>query len=115
MCVCVLLQQRHDGVDVACGAQSNDCAGVHDGVWAVVWATATQGDMPRCCPRQVFAGHEGEVSCGAFAGQAGKLVVTGSSDGTARLWNPKSGRCIQTFEGCVQCAQVAVKLPLLQL
>lgn len=41
---------------------------------------------------QVFAGHEGEVTCGDFTAD-GKHVVTGSVDGTVRIWNPKNGVC----------------------
>lgn len=31
------------------------------------------------------------------------MIVTGSSDGTVRLWNPKSGECAHVFRGCVLC------------
>jgi hypothetical protein len=45
----------------------------------------------------VFAGHEADVTCGAFAGGAGKAVVTGSADGSVRQWNPRTGVCTHTF------------------
>lgn len=27
------------------------------------------------------------------------MIVTGSTDGTVRLWNPKSGECVHVFRG----------------
>ena len=47
---------------------------------------------------QVFAGHDGKVSCGMFS-KDGKHVVSGGDDGTVRIWNPKSGACKHIFEG----------------
>lgn len=47
---------------------------------------------------QVFVGHEGSVTCGAFSA-SGKTIVTGSADGTVRLWNPKAAQAVHTFEG----------------
>lgn len=29
------------------------------------------------------------------------MIVTGSSDATVRVWNPKSGECTHVFRGCV--------------
>ncbi|CEM33549.1 unnamed protein product [Vitrella brassicaformis CCMP3155] len=43
---------------------------------------------------QIFAGqHGGAVSCGAF-GMAGKLICTGSEDGSAAVWSPKGGEAL---------------------
>ena len=49
---------------------------------------------------QVFAGHDGDVSCGTFTGD-GKFVVTGGADGTVRVWSPKNGSCKHVFSGAV--------------
>ena len=46
---------------------------------------------------QVFAGHEGPVTCGQFAPN-GRFVVTGGADGTVRLWSLKSGKCRFVFK-----------------
>merc|ERR1712096_225802 len=40
---------------------------------------------------QVFSGHGGLVSAGAFTA-AGKLIVTGADDGGVFVWNPKEGQ-----------------------
>jgi WD40 repeat protein len=47
---------------------------------------------------QVFAGHSASVSCGGFAPD-GKSVATGSSDGSLRLWAPRTGECATLFMG----------------
>lgn len=66
-------------------------AGSSDGtVW--MWLAGTGQCM------QVFAGHDGRVSCGVFS-KDGKQVVTGGDDGTVRIWNPKTGACRHVFEG----------------
>ena len=46
---------------------------------------------------QVFAGHSGSVSCGQFS-KDGKVVFTGSFDGSFRAWNPRSGMAIAAFQ-----------------
>ena len=51
----------------------------------------TQGDC-----MQVFSGHSGPVTCGGFSSD-GKFVVTASVDGTAKVWNPKNGKCRHSF------------------
>lgn len=71
-------------------------AGCSDGtawMWSVAPGTAA------CM--QVFAGHDGGVTCGAFTPD-GKAVVTGGEDGTLRVWSPKNGTCTHTFVGCVR-------------
>lgn len=47
---------------------------------------------------QVFAGHDGGVSCGLFT-LDGKTVCSGGEDGTVRLWAPKTGVCKHNFSG----------------
>lgn len=47
---------------------------------------------------QVFAGHSGALSCGAFTPD-GKAVVTGSLDCSLRVWNPRSGECATSTSG----------------
>eukprot|EP01111_Echinosteliopsis_oligospora_P007755 TRINITY_DN2303_c0_g1_i1.p1 TRINITY_DN2303_c0_g1~~TRINITY_DN2303_c0_g1_i1.p1 ORF type:complete len:425 (+),score=135.27 TRINITY_DN2303_c0_g1_i1:51-1325(+) len=46
----------------------------------------------------VFAGHAAEVGCGGFSPD-GKKIVTGSGDGSVKIWNPKDQQCISTFSG----------------
>ena len=48
----------------------------------------------RQCKRQL-EGHVGSVLCLQFDD---KKVVSGSSDGTVRVWDLKSGECLQTLE-----------------
>jgi ribosome assembly protein SQT1 len=45
---------------------------------------------------QVFAGHDGEVTCGLFTND-GKTIVSGGEDGSVRLWAPKTGQCKHVF------------------
>lgn len=45
-----------------------------------------------------FGGHTGGVEAVAVTPD-GRLLLTGSDDGTARLWDLQSGRCLQTFAG----------------
>jgi angio-associated migratory cell protein len=47
---------------------------------------------------QVFAGHDGGVSCGLFT-LDGKAVCSGGEDGTVRIWAPKTGVCKHNFTG----------------
>jgi phospholipase A-2-activating protein len=54
----------------------------------------------------VFIGHAALVysaSCVSVSSQTGSLVITGSEDNTAKLWNPNDGSCLQTIAhpGCV--------------
>jgi len=30
-----------------------------------------------------------------------QMIVTGSTDATVRVWNPKTGECNHVFRGCV--------------
>lgn len=49
---------------------------------------------------QVFSGHQGPVSCGAFSSD-GKAVVSGGGedDCSLRMWNPRTGECTTTVHG----------------
>mmetsp|Transcript_25828 Transcript_25828/g.24661 ORF Transcript_25828/g.24661 Transcript_25828/m.24661 type:complete len:508 (-) Transcript_25828:243-1766(-) len=47
---------------------------------------------------QVFAGHDGGVTCGCFT-KDGNTVCSGGEDGTVRVWAPKTGKCKHVFEG----------------
>jgi WD40 repeat protein len=47
--------------------------------------------------RQTFEGHENEVSSVAFSPD-GQMILTGSFDGTAKLWS-SGGAALHTFEG----------------
>jgi WD40 repeat protein len=45
-----------------------------------------------------LTGHTGNVFCVAFAPHGNRLA-SGSSDGTARLWDPKTGDALTVFKG----------------
>ncbi|KAK9166546.1 hypothetical protein Scep_001737 [Stephania cephalantha] len=45
----------------------------------------------------MFFGHDGSVTCGDFTPD-GKIVCTGSDDGTQRIWNPRNGENLQIVE-----------------
>ncbi|GBG25514.1 Angio-associated migratory cell protein [Hondaea fermentalgiana] len=65
---------------------------------ATIWVwDLTQGPSFGQC-LGVLAGHEGSVTCGLFTPN-GKRIVTGSLDGTVRLWDPKTWTCAHTFAG----------------
>ena len=63
---------------------------------------------------QVFAGHEGTVSCGMFSSD-GKVICSGGEDGTLRIWAPKTGACKHVFDnihdGLVTSMAVSTKDP----
>lgn len=70
-------------------------------------ASASAGGAPTAAPvplsasadvMQVFVGHEGEVLCGSWT-SSGKGLLTGDSEGSMRLWNPKSGSAVVQFTG----------------
>lgn len=44
----------------------------------------------------VFTGHSESVTCGQWAPD-GKSIVTGSSDGTIMIWDPKTGAAIHKW------------------
>jgi WD40 repeat protein/transcriptional regulator with XRE-family HTH domain len=48
--------------------------------------------------RQIFIGHTGSVYSATFSPD-GKYVLTGSQDGTARLWDVQNGREVSRFIG----------------
>jgi WD40 repeat protein len=47
---------------------------------------------------KTLRGHDGAVRSAAFS-RDGRLVVTGSDDGTARIWDTASGRTLRTLRG----------------
>ncbi len=56
----------------------------------------------------VLTGHEGAITCLAVTPD-GAIVVSGSLDGTVRLWDAHEGKCIYTFEtgqGQIHCLAV---------
>ena len=55
---------------------------------------------------RILAGHSGVVNSVAFAAD-GTRILTGSSDGTARLWETGSGRLLHSFEGHSGVSSVA--------
>src|SRR5260370_32263333 len=65
----------------------------------VHWARQTKpsGAMDQSL-LHIFAGHRSSVSSVAFSPD-GKLVLTGSWDQTARLWETSSGKALTSFQG----------------
>uniref|UniRef100_A0A161MCT6 Dynein assembly factor with wdr repeat domains 1 n=1 Tax=Triatoma infestans TaxID=30076 RepID=A0A161MCT6_TRIIF len=49
-------------------------------------------------PTATLLGHEAEISQACFS-PGGGMVLTGSNDCTARLWNPETGDCWQVLNG----------------
>jgi WD40 repeat protein/transcriptional regulator with XRE-family HTH domain len=49
-------------------------------------------------PQRILTGHQGSLWAVEFSPD-GTLAVTGSADGTARLWNAASGEVVQEFVG----------------
>jgi WD40 repeat protein len=47
--------------------------------------------MDECREEKTLVGHEGEVFCASFS-RDGRRVLTGSADGTARIWDAATGR-----------------------
>ena len=59
---------------------------------ATLWMYHTS--LKKCL--QVFVGHEDSVTCGCFSAD-GKVAVSGSADGTVRIWAPKTGKSKHVF------------------
>lgn len=45
-----------------------------------------------------FNGHEQPITCGGFTPD-GNMVITGSEDGTVRIWKPKTGELHKKLSG----------------
>ena len=63
--------------------------------WVKLTAPAGAEDRSLLC---IFAGHTGFVMSVAFSPD-GTCVLTGSGDGTARLWETNTGRLLSTWQG----------------
>lgn len=59
---------------------------------AVIW------DIDQRRQRAILRGHRWNLYCASFSPD-GRLVATGSWDGTARLWHPATGRCVAVLRG----------------
>ncbi|KAI8929536.1 WD40-repeat-containing domain protein [Entophlyctis helioformis] len=49
--------------------------------------------------KTVFRGHTGNVKCVEFVGEDGRLIVSGSSDNTCRVWETETGAAVGVLEG----------------
>lgn len=54
--------------------------------------------VPNRC-RMTLRGHAQNVKCVRFVGENGRKLVSGSSDGTVRLWDTETGACDAVLEG----------------
>ncbi|KAG9455601.1 hypothetical protein H6P81_000109 [Aristolochia fimbriata] len=53
-------------------------------------------DVEKSMCKMVFRGHSNYLHC-IVARQSGNQIITGSEDGTARIWDCRSGKCIQVI------------------
>jgi len=65
-------------------------AAVAGGAWASLWDLETSGIVRR------YIGHTKKLTSLAFSG-SGDLLLTGSEDGTAKLWDTYTGGLLRTF------------------
>lgn len=63
---------------------------------ATIWMYHTGNGTGNAKCLQVFVGHEDAVTCGAFSAN-GKVALSGSADGTLRVWAPKTGKSKHVF------------------
>ncbi|KAK4432878.1 THO complex subunit [Sesamum alatum] len=54
-------------------------------------------DMEKCQVKMVFKGHSNYLHC-IVSCNLSNQIITGSEDGTARIWDCKSGKCIQVID-----------------
>ncbi|KAG8367207.1 hypothetical protein BUALT_Bualt16G0048600 [Buddleja alternifolia] len=54
-------------------------------------------DMEKCEVKMVFKGHTNYLHC-IVSCNSSNQIITGSEDGTARIWDCKSGKCIQVID-----------------
>ena len=62
----------------------------------VLLVGGAQAQVP--APRAILPGHKATVSCASFSPD-GKVLATGSLDGTIRIWDAASGNELFTFSG----------------
>jgi WD40 repeat protein len=51
--------------------------------------------VPNCCA--ILEGHDSPITCMAFS-LDGRLIVSGSDDGTVRIWDTHTGQCIRVLD-----------------
>ena len=59
-------------------------------------------------PLLEFVGHTDVVNCAVFL-PGGRRVLTGSQDGTVRLWEALTGRTVRVFAGVGQVQRITVR------
>ena len=67
-------------------------------LWARVGSRSRRTGPRKAWCMQTFEGHTKDV-CSVSLSADGRRVVSGSWDGSLRLWGVDSGRCLQTFAG----------------
>ncbi|NUM35925.1 MAG: protein kinase [Candidatus Brocadiae bacterium] len=68
-----------------------------------IYKAASQGKFPKKDVRQIWKykvleGHRGPITCLAIS-PSQESFVSGSKDGTLKIWNVKEGKCVATLEG----------------
>ena len=48
---------------------------------------------------QTLKDHKGPVHCAVFSSGTGGYLITGAQDRAVRLWNPKTGTLVKTYQG----------------
>ena len=78
------------------------CAGAMDPFQIYVWALQTGHLL------DILSGHEGPIACLDFS-SAGGLLVSGSWDGTMKIWDVYKNNCTETLEHGCDVLAVAVR------
>ena len=67
-------------------------------LWRALYQKFPKGLLVGAWEERTFQGHKGSVRS-VCLGRDGHCALSGSEDGTIKLWETASGRCLRTFEG----------------